>query len=91
MVAHTNGSAKRVQGWMQAGYGVWFGEGHERNVSLQVPAHGRHSIRQGKLRNVLRVLLSQAQAERTRAGGRAQGPGDAHRRRGTRTGAGGRA
>ena len=31
VVVYTDGSAKRVRGWMQAGYGVWFGDNSDRN------------------------------------------------------------
>ena len=33
-LVYTDGSAKQVRGWWQAGYGAWFGEAHPRNVGL---------------------------------------------------------
>ena len=44
VVVYTDGSAKRVWGWMQAGYGVWYGTGHSRNHTAHVPASERQSI-----------------------------------------------
>ena len=31
VIVYTDGSAKRVRGWIQAGFGVWFGDAHPRN------------------------------------------------------------
>ena len=64
VVVYTDGSAKRVRGWMQAGYGVWFGPHHNRNFSAHVPAHERQSISRGELRGVLHAMLSRAVGER---------------------------
>ena len=58
VVAYTDGSAKRVRGWMQAGYGVWYGPHHTRNFSAHVPAHERQSISRGELLGVLHAMLS---------------------------------
>ena len=63
-VVYTDGSAKRVRGWMQAGYGVWFGEGSSRNCHACVPAHERQSISRGELRGVLRALQDRRPGER---------------------------
>ena len=52
-VAYTDGSAKHVRGWMQAGYGVWYGVGHSRNHAAHVPTHERQSTSRGELRGVL--------------------------------------
>ena len=35
-VVYTDGSAERVKGWWQAGYGAWFGAGSARNVGARV-------------------------------------------------------
>ena len=32
VAVYTDGSAKRVQGWMQAGYGVWYALASSRNL-----------------------------------------------------------
>ena len=64
VVVYTDGSAKRVRGWMQAGYGVWFGHHHSRNFRAHVPAHERQSISRGELRGVLHAMLSRAEGER---------------------------
>ena len=49
VVVYTDGSAKRVRGWMQAGYGVWFGDNSSRDFRAHVPAHERQSISRGEL------------------------------------------
>ena len=64
VVVYTDGSAKRVRGWMQAGCGVWFGEHHSHNFSSHVPAHECQSINRGELRGVLHAILSRTQGER---------------------------
>ena len=63
-VVYTDGSAKRVRGWMQVGYGVWFGEGSPRSCHACVPAHERQSISRGELRGVLRALQDRRPGER---------------------------
>ena len=35
IVAYTDGSAKKVRGWMQAGYGIWFGMRTPANLVAQ--------------------------------------------------------
>ena len=52
-LVYTDGSAKQVRGWWQAGYGVWFGECEDRNVGARVPTHKRQSVSRGELRGVL--------------------------------------
>ena len=52
-LAYTDGLAKQVRGWWQAGYGVWFGEGEDRNIGAPVPTHERQSVSRGELRGVL--------------------------------------
>ena len=64
VVAYTDGSAKRVRGWMQAGYGVWYGHNAPRNTAAHVPAHKRQSISKGELRGVLHAGLSRQASER---------------------------
>ena len=64
VVVYTDGSAKRVRGWMHAGYGVWFGQHNSRNFRAHVPAHERQSISRGELRGVLHAMLSRAEGER---------------------------
>ena len=64
VVAYTDGSAKRVRGWMQAGYGVWYGRHVHRNSATHVPSHERQSISRGELGGVLRVALSRQPGER---------------------------
>ena len=64
VVVYTDGSAERVRGWMQAGYGVWFGDNISRNFRAHVPAHERQSISTGELRGVLHAMLSREAGER---------------------------
>ena len=64
VVVYTDGSAKRVRGWMLAGYGVWYGPHNTRNFSAHVPAHERQSISRGEVRGVLHAMLSRAVGER---------------------------
>ena len=55
-LVYTDGSAKQVRGWWQAGYGVWFGEGGDSNVEALEPTHERQSVSRGELRGVLYAL-----------------------------------
>ena len=55
-LVYTDGSAKQVRGWWQAGYGAWFGEADQRNVGLPVPATERQTVSTGELRGVLHAL-----------------------------------
>ena len=48
---------------MQAGYGVWFGQDHHRNIGAHVPVHERQSSSRGELRGVLHALLSRSSGE----------------------------
>ena len=66
--AYTDGSAKQVGGWWQAGYGVWFGDGSERNFSAPVPSAECQSVRRAELWGVLNALQ-----RRRGAGGGAPG------------------
>ena len=45
MVHHVlDGSAKRVWGWMQMRFGVWYGEEDQLNCSSHVPAYEQQCI-----------------------------------------------
>ena len=50
---------------MQAGYGVWYGEGHAHNYAAHVSAHERQqvSVSRGELRGVLHAMLARASDE----------------------------
>ena len=48
---------------MQVGYGVWYGEGLERNFYSSVPAHERQSVRRGELQGVPHALLQRQESE----------------------------
>ena len=48
-VACTDGSAKKVGSWMQAGYGIWFGDAHSHNHRSHVPTHESQSVSRGEL------------------------------------------
>ena len=63
-LVYTDGSAKQVRGWWQAGYGVWFGEADERNVGLLVPDSERQSVSRGELRGVLYTLQCRQACEK---------------------------
>ena len=43
-VVYTDGSAKVVRGWAQAGYGAWYGPGSQRNKSDFVPLGEKQSV-----------------------------------------------
>ena len=64
LIVYTDGSAKRARGWMQAGYGVWYGEGHSNNHAAHVPAHERQSVSRGELKGVLHAMLTRGPGER---------------------------
>ena len=55
-MAYTDGSAKQVGGWWQAGYGVFFREGSPRNYGAPVPTPERQSVSRGELRGILHAL-----------------------------------
>ena len=61
IVTYTDGPAKWVCGWMQAGYGVWYGVQSQKNHHNHVLAHVRQSIRRGELQGVLHALKQQQQ------------------------------
>ena len=63
-VAYTDGSAKTVCGWAQAGFGVWFHRGSPRNHSAHVPISERQSVSRGELRGVLHAVLARRPGER---------------------------
>ena len=52
----TDGSAKIVKGWSQAGYGGWYGHGSDKNFSVFIPLAERQSNNRAELRAVLKVL-----------------------------------
>ena len=43
-MVYTDGWAKRVRGWWQAGYGAWFGDADERNTGLPILVTERQSV-----------------------------------------------
>ena len=49
---------------MQAGYGVWYGEGHARNYAAHVPAHEHHSVSKGELKGVLHAMLARGSGKK---------------------------
>ena len=49
-VACTDGPAKRVEEWIQAGKGAWYGDQSPLNYDNTLPAHQRQSINRGELR-----------------------------------------
>ena len=55
-MVYTDGSAKQVQGWWQAGYGPWFGDADERSTGLPVPVTEPQSVSSGELRGGLYAL-----------------------------------
>ena len=57
-LVYTEGSAKRVKGWWQAGYGAWFGEGSARNLGTVVPLAEQQSVSRGELQGVLYMPCS---------------------------------
>ena len=63
-VAYTDGSAKTVRGWAQAGFGVWFHRGSPRNHSAHVLISEQQSVSRGELRGVLHAVLARRPGER---------------------------
>ena len=62
LVAYTDGSAKTVQGWAQAGYGVYYAASSTRNFAALLPEAERQGVGSGELRGgggggVLHTLL----------------------------------
>jgi len=55
-VVFTDGSAKQVRGYWQAGLGFFYGAGDTRNVSEHVPLGERQTVSRAELRGVLRAL-----------------------------------
>ena len=64
-IAFPDGSSKRVRGWDQAGYGVFYGEGDARNYAASVPQAELQMNNRGELRAVLHVLHALPPGERT--------------------------
>ena len=54
----------QVREWMQAGYGVFYGDGSDRNFAACVPVVERQSVGRGELRGVLHALLQRKPGER---------------------------
>ena len=65
-VAHTDGLAKQVCGWTQAGHGVWHGERWEKDYHNHVSAHERQSISRGELRGILQALMQRQPSDNFR-------------------------
>ena len=63
-VAYTDGSAKQVDGWWQAGYGVWFEQNSDRNHAAPVPAPEQQSLSGAELGGVLHALRGRRSGER---------------------------
>ena len=63
-VVYTDGSAKVVRGWAQAGYGAWYGPGSLRNSSDFVPLGEKQSVSTAELRGVLHAVRSRRWEER---------------------------
>ena len=49
-MVYTDGSAKQVRGWWQAGYGAWFGDTDEHSMGLPVLVTECQSVSSGELR-----------------------------------------
>ena len=64
MTGYTDGSAKIVRGWVQAGYGVFLEDDSPRNHAAHVPEEERQRVSQGELRGVLHALLHRRVGER---------------------------
>ena len=63
-VVYTDGSAKVVRVWAQAGYGAWYGLGSLRNSSDFVPLGEKRSVSRAELRGVLHAVRSRRWEER---------------------------
>ena len=57
-VVYTDGSAKVVRGWAQAGFGAWYGPSSPRNVSDFVPLGEKQSVSRAEIRGVLHAVRS---------------------------------
>ena len=60
VVVYTDGSAKRVQGSMQAGYGVWYGQHHHRNFAATCRRMNAKASAGESCRGVLHAMLGRA-------------------------------
>ena len=49
----SDGSARRVRGWMQAGYGFFYMDQSEHNFAAHLPERECQSVSCGELRGVL--------------------------------------
>ena len=67
-LVYTDGSAKQVRGWWQAGIGAWFGGSHERNVGLPLLEAETECQQGGAVRGVVCVTTPPG---RRKDGGRA--------------------
>ena len=63
-IVFTDGSAKVVKGWSQAGYGGWYGHGADKNFSIYMPLSERQSNNRAELRAVLQTLQLKQPSER---------------------------
>ena len=63
-IVYTDGSAKVVRGWAQAGYGAWYGHDSLRNSSDFVPLGEKQSVSRAELRGVLHAVRSRRWEER---------------------------
>ena len=63
-VVYTDGSAKVVRGWAQAGFGAWYGPSALRNASDFVPLGEKQSVSRAELRGVLCAVRGRQWGER---------------------------
>ena len=63
-VVYTDGSAKVVRGWAQAGFGAWYGPNALRNASDFVPLGEKQSVSRAELRGVLHAVRDRQWEER---------------------------
>ena len=63
-VVYTDGSAKVVRGWAQAGFGAWYGPNSLRNVCDFVPLGEKQSVSRAEIRGVLHAVRNRRWEER---------------------------
>ena len=63
-IVYTDGSAKVVRGWAQAGFGAWYGPRAMRNASDFVPLGEKQSVSRAELRRVLCAVRGRQWGER---------------------------
>ena len=63
-VVYTDGSAKVVRGWAQAGFGAWYGPNALRNASDFIPLGEKQSVSRAELRGVLHAVRGRQWGER---------------------------